>query len=255
MTDYAPGTPSWVDLSAPDPDAAEAFYSQLFGWELAEPRRPEFGGYRNFSDDGELVAGLNPMGEQAAWTTYVSTDDAEATAAKVTEHGGQVVFAPMDVADLGRMAICIDPEGAMFGLWQPGTHRGAEKVNAPVSLCWNELNSRGIEKVVPFYEAVFGWRTETMPMGEGFVYTMFNLGERAIAGGLTLPAETPAEIPAHWVVWFSVVDRDASSARAQELGATVRVPPMDVPGVGKMAVLVDPHGADFGILQGETPDE
>ena len=254
MTEYAPGTPSWVDLAAPDADAAIAFYGGLFGWGLTDPR-PEFGGYRNFLDDGRMVAGLSPMGEVAAWTTYVSVADADEVAARITAGGGAVMFAPMAVGDLGRMAICADPEGVVFGLWEPAAMRGAEKVNAPVSLCWNELNARDIGAVIPFYEAVFDWSAQEMPMGEDFAYTIFNLGERGVAGGFSLPAETPPEITPCWLTWFAVVDRDVSFARAQELGATVRVPPMEVPGVGKMAVLVDPLGAPFGILQGESPGE
>jgi predicted enzyme related to lactoylglutathione lyase len=254
MTDYAPGTPSWVDLAAPDPDAAAAFYGALFGWELAEPRQPEFGGYRNFHDDGRLIAGLNPMGEQPAWTSYVSVADADETVERITAHGGQALFPPMDVAELGRMAICADPEGTVFGLWQPGEMRGADKVNEPVSLCWNELRSRRLGEVAEHYAAVFAWEAQAMEMGAGS-YTVFNLGGRGIAGALELTGDVPAEIPSHWLVYFSVVDADATAAKAAELGAQTHHEPSDIPGVGRFAVFTDPQGAAFGILQGESPDE
>jgi predicted enzyme related to lactoylglutathione lyase len=253
MTSYAHGTPSWVDLATPAPDASAAFYGELFGWTTTEPR-PDFGGYANFLDGGRRVGGLNPMGESAAWRTYVAVDDAEAIAAEVAEQGGTVLLAPTDVGDLGRMAVFQDPQGTDFGVWQAGEFAGAEKVNVPVSLCWNELNSRDLDAVRGFYEAVFGWTAAPTDMGE-MIYTVFNLGESSIGGGLTLPPQTPAEVPGHWLVWFSVVDRDATVARAGELGAEARIDAMDVPGVGRLAVLVDPQGAAFGVMQGETPDE
>ena len=253
MTGYAHGTPSWVDLATTDADAAVAFYTALFGWEATAS--PEgFGGYVNFLDGERRVAGLNPMGQVTAWTTHIAVDDADAIAARAREHGGVVVHEPMDVGDLGRLAVLQDPEGTAFGVWQADAFAGADKVNEPVSLAWNELNSRALDTVTPFYEAVFGWTTSTMDMGE-MDYTMFNLGERGIAGGFTLPADVPAEFPAQWLVWFSVVDRDRTVAAARELGAHVLVDAMDVPGVGRLASFIDPQGAAFGVIEGETPDE
>jgi predicted enzyme related to lactoylglutathione lyase len=253
MTDYAPGTPSWVDLSTTDADASRAFYGELFGWTTTEPRA-EFGGYVNFLHDGRTVGGLNPMGEGPFWSTYVATDDAEATAARVSENGGTVMVAPMDVGELGRMAVFVDPGGAVFGVWQAGSHRGAEKVNEPNSLTWNELHSRDIDTAKAFYPAVFGWTPSAMEMGDGD-YTIWNLGERGIGGGMGMGAETPPDMPPHWLVWFAVADRAATVARARELGADVMLEAMDVPGVGTMGVLAAPQGAAFGVITPEMPDE
>lgn len=256
MTEHAPGTHSWADLAVPgaDADAAAGFYGALFGWALAEPRRPEFAGYRNFHEEGRLVAGLNPMGEHAAWTSYVSVADADETVERITGSGGRALFAPMDVADLGRMAICADPDGAVLGLWQPREMRGADKVLEPVSMCWNELRSRRLAGVAAFYATVFGWEAEVTAMGD-VSYTTFSLAGRPVAGGLDLPPGVPADVPSHWLVYFSVVDADATAARAAGLGAQTHHEPVDIPGVGRFAVFTDPYGAAFGILQGETPDE
>jgi len=243
---YAAGTPSWVELSTTDPEGSYGFYSELFGWTATEGRE-EFGGYRTFLDDGRSVGGLNPMGQATVWNTYVATDDADASAEKVSANGGSVMAPPMDVGDLGRMAVFTDPAGAVFGVWQAGEMPGAEKVNEPYSCCWNELHSDR-EAAKPFYEAVFGWRAEDMDMGDG--YTVFNLGDRPIGGAGGRDEESP-----HWLVWFSVVDADESAAKAKELGATEVMGPTDVPTVGRLAVFSDPQGARFGILQGETPDE
>ena len=114
---YPPGTPSWVDLSSPDLAGAKAFYGALFGWEATEGS-PESGGYCMFQKGGKNVAGLGPVmdpGQPPSWMTYVSVRDADATVAKVNAAGGTVVVAPMDVLDVGRMAVFIDPTGSAPG--------------------------------------------------------------------------------------------------------------------------------------------
>jgi predicted enzyme related to lactoylglutathione lyase len=248
MSEYAAGTPSWVELSTADADGSYAFYNALFGWTATEAMEA-FGGYRTFLDDGRSIGGLNPMGEQPVWTTYVATDDADATAEKVAGNGGTVIAPPMDVGDLGRMAVFLDPAGAVFGVWQAGEMRGADKVNAPVSCCWNELHTGDREAAQAFYTAVFGWGAADEDMG-GEPYTVFGVGGRPVAG-----AGGASETQPHWLTWFAVADTDDAVARAQELGAALGFGPFDIPTVGRCAGLVDPQGAVFGVLQGETADE
>src|SRR5579859_4451867 len=170
MPEYAPGTPSWVDLSTPDPDASAAFYGELMSWSTIEPGpAEETGGYRMFQHDGHTVAGLmghTEEGQPTAWATYISVVDADETAEKVTAAGGSVLMGPMDVTDVGRMAFFADPTGAAFGIWQPGTFAGAELVNQPGSLCWNDVLTRDAEADKAFYSAVFGW-TAGRPSFEG----------------------------------------------------------------------------------------
>jgi predicted enzyme related to lactoylglutathione lyase len=246
MTDFAPGTPVWVDLATPDAAASIAFYGALFGWSATEPAA-ELGGYQNLLLDGRRIAGLTPMGGPI-WMTHFSTSDAEASAALVAEHGGKVAYEPMDVADLGRLAICEDPQGAPFGLWQPGTHKGAEVVNAPSAMIWNELHTTDIGAASGFYAAVFGWTAAEEEAG-GHPYTVFAQGGRPIGGG------SASGGPPHWLVWFGTADADATAAQAEALGAEPAMGPFDIDGVGRTAVLIDPQGASFGILQSETPDE
>src|SRR2546422_260672 len=140
ITSYDPGVPSWVDLGTPDPEKAAAFYAQLFGWDCP-PGTEETGGYRVCTIRGKSVAGL--MAQQnpgpPAWTTYVNVTSADDAASAVTANGGQVFMPPMDVLDLGRMAILADPIGAVFGVWQPHSFAGAEIVNEPGAFSWNEL--------------------------------------------------------------------------------------------------------------------
>lgn len=254
MPEYAPGTPSWVELSSPDTDASAAFYGALLGWSATEPGPvEETGGYRMFQQGDLRIAGLMghmQEGQPTAWSTYISVADADATAAKVEAAGGSVVVPPMDVMDIGRMAFFADPTGAVFGIWQPRTFAGADLVNEPVSLVWNEVLTRDAEAGRAFYTAVFGWHAGR-PNFEGAPdsYTVWELGERSVGGMMEMTDEYfPAEIPPHWGVCFAVADCDAVAARARELGATVTQEPMDMP-IGRFAGFVDPQGASFTVMQ------
>lgn len=243
---YAPGTPSWVDLGAPDIDGAAAFYGGLFGWEATETGPvEETGGYRMFELRGRPVAGLGPQQAPGPpyWTTYVTVADADATTALAKEAGGMVFVEPMDVLDVGRMAIFADPTGAVIAVWQPGTHPGAGIVNEPNSLCWNELSTRDVPAATAFYTKVFGWGVKT---NEG--YSEWQVGGESVGGMLETPEMVPAEVPAHWLVYFAVDDLDASVAKAVELGGTHVFGPMDTP-AGAFSSLLDPYGAMFAVIK------
>jgi uncharacterized protein len=250
VSEYAPGTPSWVDLASPDPDASARFYGGLFGWDAPDPGPvEESGGYRMLQRDGRNVAGLGPTqteDQPAMWTTYVSTDDAEGVAAKVRDAGGEVVLEPFDVLGAGRMAVLADPAGASISVWQPQTHHGADVVNEPGSLCWNELATRDIDEAKAFYRAAFGWEGDTNAYGDTS-YTEWKLGGRTIGGMIAMNDEWPAEVPPQWMVYFAVEDVDAATRRVEELGGKVAVAPSDTP-AGRFAVVNDPHGAVFSII-------
>jgi len=253
MPDYAPGTPSWVELSCPDPDAAATFYRDVLGWSATEPGPTETGGYRMFQSDGKSVAGLMGQmqeGQPTAWATYVSVADADQTASKVRAAGGAVIVDPMDVMELGRMAVFADPTGAVFGVWQPKAFAGAELVNEPVSLVWNEVHTRDTDTEKAFYHSVFGW-TAGKPSFDGApdTYTVWLLGDRNV-GGMMQMAEGmfPPGTPPHWSVCFAVADADATVAAAREHGGNVVAEPVDMP-IGRFAAIVDPQGGWFTIMQ------
>lgn len=253
MPEYAPGTPSWVELSSPDTDASAAFYSGLMGWSATDPGPPESGGYRMFQQGEKNIAGLMghmQEGQPTAWATYISVADADETTQKVKAAGGGVMMEPMDVMDIGRMAFFSDPAGAAFGIWQPKSFAGADLVNEPVSVCWNEILTRDAEAGKAFYPAVFGW-TAGRPTFEGAPdsYTVWELAGKPVGGMMQMTDEYfPPEIPAHWGVCFAVADCDATVAKGRELGATVTNEPMDMP-IGRFAGLIDPQGASFTVMK------
>jgi predicted enzyme related to lactoylglutathione lyase len=251
-TSYVPGTPCWVDLGTPDIEAAAAFYGGLFGWSVPEGENAEqTGGYRQAMLRDKPVAGLMPLmqeGQPPAWSTYVSVEDADATAAKVREAGGMVMAEPMDVMDLGRMAIFVDTTGAVFGIWQPGTFVGAQVVSETGAVVWNELNTRDTEAAKAFYSSVFGWSFEEREFETG-MYSSITTGDETVGGMIDISGRVPDEVPAHWLVYFSVEDADATIEQAKGSGGDVVFGPQNIGEVGRIAVLKDPSGAVFALIK------
>jgi len=246
-TSYDAGTPCWVELSSPDLDRSIEFYGALLGWEVPESENAEqTGGYRLAMKDGRPAAGMMPQmqeGQPTAWTTYVSVDDASATAAAVTDAAGTVLAEPMDVMDLGTMAVFADPTGAVFGAWQPGSFHGAGVLREPGAVAWNELTTRDLKAAKSFYGEVFGWAFEEKEFDRG-AYTIISLEGEGF-GGVT--DRMPAELPNHWLVYFAVEDADATAALAVERGGSMYQEPFDMPGIGRIATVTDPWGASFSV--------
>jgi predicted enzyme related to lactoylglutathione lyase len=252
-TSYAPGTPCWVDLGAADLDAAVAFYSDLFGWEVPErPDSAEMGGYRRALKGGADVAGLYPQmeaGMPSVWMTYVAVSDAEATAAAVKEAGGQVVAEPMALPHgIGKLAVFLDSTGAAFGVWEPGEFPGAKLVNEPGALSWNELGTRDVEASKAFYDAVFGWSTDEHDMGDMGTYVEWKLGDASIGGMMDITGRVPDEVPNHWLVYFAVESTDATVEQVKAGGGDLAFGPIDIP-AGRFAIVNDPGGTVFAVIQ------
>jgi predicted enzyme related to lactoylglutathione lyase len=241
------GTPCWVDVSVPDLDAARLFYEGLFGWEM-QGGSPEFGGYLNCAKNGRLAAGISPkMMPEAptAWTTHFACSDVDAAVERVQTAGGQVVLGPMDVMELGRMAICADPSGAAFGLWRAGSHLGVGVYNEPASLIWTEQLSRSSEANLAFYGAVFGWEFNDMS-SEGFRYSTFAVDGRDI-GGLGEYSADGLDLASQWWVYLAVDDTDDAVNQLIRLGGSVLRPPTDSP-YGRLATVADNQGATFSLM-------
>ncbi|MFJ9419044.1 VOC family protein [Streptomyces sp. NPDC101227] len=248
---YAPGTPCWVDLAAPDQQAAIDFYSGLFGW-TGEIGPPETGGYTVCLLKDKPVAGIMaaiPMGGQPApptvWTTYLTSPDADATEQAVGSAGGMVLMPAMDVMTIGRMFIAADPTGAVFGVWQPRDFPGAGIVNEHGAVIWNEINTTDRDAAAAFYETTLGIRTEPLEGAEG--YFALSVNGRPVGGLQSMPEGVPAGTPSHWLTYFSVADTDETVAKLQEGGGSTLKPPFDMV-AGRMAVVQDPQGAPFAVI-------
>ena len=248
---YAAGTPSWIDLTTPVPDQTQAFYSALFGWTY-QVGGLETNHYAMAFQQGRSAAGIAPMpagmNVPSAWTVYFASDDISADAERVKGLGGQVVAGPHQVGDQGWFGVFSDPTGAAFGFWQAGTHKGAQATDGEGSLAWVQVNTPDSACASAFYQALFHASSVGIPDVD---YHQLRHGEQQFAGISGMVQEGTA---AHWVPYFYASDVDAAVRRAQEQGGRALGKTLDTP-FGRMALLADPAGASFWVMNLEPHPE
>src|SRR6266540_3253153 len=221
MKKHEPGMFCWVELAAKDGPAAKSFYTSLFDWGVNDIPS-EAGTYSMVEKKGKEAGALYQLGPQQKgvpphWNSYICVESADDAAAKAKELGGKLILEPFDVMEHGRMANVQDPTGAVFSVWQPKEHIGAQILNEPGAFCWNELYTTDPKRAGDFYSGLFGWSREPMPP--------------------------------HWLVYFAVDDSDKTVEKAKGMGGKVMTPPMDIPNIGRFAILNDPQGADFAVIK------
>ncbi|GGW40983.1 hydrolase [Streptomyces lucensis JCM 4490] len=243
-----------------DVEGAKRFYGDVLGWTFGESSS-EYGNYTQAYVDGRAVAAVVPpmpgQEGQSQWCLYLASPDAEATAAKIRENGGEVLMGPMRVGDFGTMCLAREPSGAVFGVWQAGTHEGFEAPAAtPGAYCWAEVFTREPETADAFLSAVFPYRMKEIE-DQAVDFRMFDLGEDTVLGRMRMTEDFPPEVPSYVNVYFAVDDCDEAVARATTLGGILRFGPMSSP-FGRFAALSDPQGANFSVIdvtttEGEMP--
>ncbi len=253
VSSYQPGTPSWIDLATTDLAAAKSFYTGLFGWSVVEVPSSE-GAYCMLYKGELAVAACYQMtpemidnGIPPHWASYVTVGRLEDTVDAALAAGGTVVQEPHDIPGSGRTAAIQDPSAAVFALWEPEGHIGAQLVNEPGSLVWNELQTYETAPAQDFYTSVFGWSavTSTMPTG---AYTSFLLDDHPVAGMMAIQPEW-GPVPPNWSIYLGVASMDDTCEYVASNGGKVEMPPMHVPDVGTFALFQDPQGAFFYGLQ------
>ena len=256
MTTYSQakpaGTPTWLDLMAPDIDAARTFYQAVFGWEY-DIGGPEFGGYTTARLGKRTTAGL--MGPQpgappmpAAWSLYFATDNIESDVANAIKLGAKLLSPAMAVGDFGTMATFEDPTGAAFSFWQAGTHVGSQVTEEPGSAAWYEMYSSNAKQARDFYMAVLGATADPMP--GGMEYYVLKHGDQELAGIMQIDPSW-GNFHSQWIPYFLVTNTDETAATVTKLGGKVMGPIEDSP-FGRIAALMDPTGAAFKVVQAPT---
>ncbi len=256
IDDFPPGRFCWVDLNAHDLEAATAWYGGLFGWTPAPQPSPPGAPPYTFFMKGDAVAAaggqmsdeMKAAGVPPLWNSYVRVADCAATQAKAEELGATVVFPTFEIPGRGKLCYLQDPGGATFALWQSLSTEGpGVLVVEHGGLSWNELMTRDTARAREFYGALFGWtfQAEAVP---GFDYTVLVSDGENAGGMMKMDGEQFEGVPEHWLVYFHVDDCDAVAKRAGDTGGTVCVPPTDIP-VGRFAVLQDPQGGTFCLMQ------
>ena len=247
------GTPCWVDLAVPDVAGAVAFYADVIGWTFVEPGG-DHAGYQLAQVDGRTAAGVGQVAQEdqhPAWTVYFASDDIDATAKLIGEHGGSVFVGPMDVTDIGRLLVAADPTGGVFGVWQQTGMIGCEVQEEPGSFVWDDARLRDVGLGKRFYAEVFDLHYAPLPpeageVGDYETFTPPGGTESRPARGMGGMQGPPPGTPSHWLAYFTVADVDASVGAVGDGGGTVLRPPETTP-FGRIGVVADPYGAVFGL--------
>jgi predicted enzyme related to lactoylglutathione lyase len=231
---YGEGVPCWVDAQLPDVEAGKRFYGELFGWTFQEAYGSSV--WALLGED--RVAALAPKTDgrmPTVWTVSFATPDAVALARRITAAGGRMITDPYPAGGLGTAALAADPEGAVFGLWQPGGHRGFGRRRAPGTFVWAELYTRDTAAANTFY-------------GDLFHDALFGPGAAPDFGRAEVTEVFPAEMPPHFVAHFRVTGLDDALGTVRRLGGRVQAPPFET-SYGRVAVVTDNQGASFALLQ------
>lgn len=252
---YGHGEFCWQELGTRDMPGCKAFYAAVGGLQHRDDPMP-MGDmlYTTFFSEGGSVGGGYVLGAPhegmpSFWLGYIYVDDVDVTAAKAKDLGGTLMAEPMDIPGVCRMAVVVDPQGAMLGLFKPAGLPGMARHGfAPGGFSWFDLMTTDVEAAKAFYGELFGWTSETNDMGGGNFYTSWKRGEQGFGGMVQMDGPDWEGIPPHWGAYLTVADTDAAVAAAIEHGGQVRVPPTDIPNVGRFAMLADPGGATLSVI-------
>jgi len=246
-----PGAVRWFGLLTEDAAAARAFYTDLFGWQM---ERTASGGHVAVHD-GQPFAGITQIGRttpevnESTWLVGVVVSDLRASVATARRLGARVLRDVSRAEGFAQWAVVEDPQGAQVILMVPERPLGG--VRAPGNWVWAELWTTDQEASSRFYSQVIGWEYVELDRPDGAYPTFQSAGE-ARAG--LVPIEKGA-MENGWAPYIGVADLEATLGRARELGGEVLLEPNQEIYAGRVAVLADPTGVAFLVveLKGETP--
>ena len=233
----------WFELIVPDVGRARRFYPETIGWR-ASVIETAGGPYTMLLENDDARAGIvtPPAGPQPPhWAPYLSVQDVDAAAARVTANGGQVLAPAVDIPMIGRVAPVADPQGATMMLFKRET--AEDQTDA---MHWTELWAHDAEGMLDFYKAVAEVTVETMPMGFGKYYVLRGSGDQPMGGVMTSP---DPKVPPMWLSFVDVDDPDATLTRAQNNGGKIIKPAADMPGIGRFGVFADDQGAVLAVIR------
>ena len=243
----------FVELVTPDLAAAKQFYAGLFGWTFRDIKT---GGteYAEAFLDGRPVAGLIhkdiPAGEhrQPAWLSFFAVGDVDAAKKVALQNGAKVLFEPHNIPDRGREAVFADPQGAVFVVIASSSGDPSDVLATPGEWIWSSLITSDPDTDAAFYQKLFNYEVFELPANPGVQHLLLASDNYARASANTLPANRPKTHP-HWLNYVRVEDTVKMTAKIVALGGRVLVEPRVDRHGGKVAVVADPLGAPFGLLE------
>jgi hypothetical protein len=253
-----PGKIIWADLVTTDLAAAKSFYGALFGWTFHDIHT----GTADYSLallDGVQVGGIVERkvgaGQQRhpVWLTFISVRNVDKAQKTVVAHGGKVLAPAHTYPRRGRQAVFADPEGAIFAVLQSSSGDPQDALAAPGEWIWSSLASHDPGEEAAFYQAVFGYEAFDLPHEDGLEHVLLATDNYARASSNALPAEA-AKLRPHWLNFVRVGNTADAVAKAESLGGHVLVKPHQDRHGGEVAVVADPTGAPFGLLEWTQAD-
>jgi predicted enzyme related to lactoylglutathione lyase len=242
----------WQELMTEDTAKAAAFYSRVVGWRTqpaaADPTYTQFGiGSGYYAGMMRLPDEARASGAKPQWLAYIGVADVEATAAAAERLGGRLKKPGTDIPTIGRFAILSDPQGAAFAVFKPASEGMSPPAETPLGgFSWLELATSNHEAGFDFYSKLFGWQAmHRMDMGPQGTYLIFG-SDGAQRGGMYKLHPERSSVP-YWLPYASVANADAAATAATAAGGRIVAGPMDVPGGGRIAQVIDPSGAMFAV--------
>jgi len=252
-TEHHTGKVIWVDLVTPHLAAAEHFYAGLFGWTFREIHTHSTD-YALALLDGRPVGGLvehaAPPGEhrQPAWLTFIAVSDVDASQQLILKQGGKMLFAPHAYPQRGRQAVFADPQGAVFAILASSSGDPADVLALPGEWIWSSLITSDPGADAAFYQSIFGYEVFDSTEDDGIEHLILSTDDYARASVNALPESSGHRHP-HWLNFVRVLDAEQMTVTATQLGGRVLVEPRVDRHGGKVAVVADPDGAPFGLLE------
>lgn len=252
ITKYAPGEFCWADLGTTDVTGAKLFYQALFGWKAKDVPMGNGEYYSIMRVSGKDACALYPMQDvqrkkkaPPSWLPYIAIKEVDATVKSAKAARGKVIMGPMDVMDQGRQAVMLDPSGAAFSIWQARKHYGAQISGKSGTICWHDLNTKKTSAASKFYSKVFGWKAIDQKY-DGNAYHLFKVKRKNVGGMWPYPMK---KLPSCWITYWQVASCAKIVAKAKRLGGRALLGTILVPEMCRFAILRDPQGAVFGVLE------
>jgi predicted enzyme related to lactoylglutathione lyase len=248
----------WADLVTPDLAAAEKFYGGLFGWTFQPVRAGEVN-YAVALLDGRPIGGLVektiPAGQhqQPAWLTFLAAADVDTAKKVAVSHGAKVLADIKTYPMRGRQVVLSDPEGAVFALLASSSGDPADYLPATGDWIWSSLHAKDAGAEAAFYQNLLGYDVFDLPSDDGLEHLILSTDNYARASANDL-ARGAARRRSHWLNFVRVENAAETAAKVAALGGRVLVEPRVDRHGGMLAVVADPAGAPFGLMEWSEND-
>jgi predicted enzyme related to lactoylglutathione lyase len=258
VVEHHVGKVIWTELVTPNLAASQAFYSGLFGWTFREMRAGE-SDYGIAEANGRSIGGVVQRAiapgehKQSNWLTFIAVRDTDAAKHEVVARGGKVLAEPTTYRGRGRQAVFSDPDGAVFAVIASSSGDSRDFLAAPGEWIWSSLLAQDPKGSAKFYKRVFGYDVFDLPSDDGFEHVVLSTEGYARAGIHSLPADSVRR-HSHWINFVRVIDAAQAASKATALGGRVLVEPHVDRHGGRVALLADPNGARFGVMEWTAAD-